>query len=62
MAAASFQDTTRVLTNAVIKSKQDNLRGLKENVILGNLIPAGTGLMPTEKLIGMGNSSLEEEY
>ncbi len=62
LAAASFQDTTRVLTNAVIKSKQDNLRGLKENVILGNLIPAGTGLMPTEKLIGMGNSSLEEEY
>ena len=62
LAAASFQDTTRVLTNAVIKSKQDNLRGLKENVILGNLIPAGTGLMPTEKLIGMGNYSLEEEY
>lgn len=62
LAAASFQDTTRVLTNAVIKSKTDNLRGLKENVILGNLIPAGTGLMAREKLLEMGEIALAEEY
>jgi DNA-directed RNA polymerase subunit beta' len=41
--AASFQETTRVLTDAAIKGKVDNLRGLKENVIIGHLIPAGTG-------------------
>ncbi|WP_375317127.1 DNA-directed RNA polymerase subunit beta' [Spiroplasma endosymbiont of Virgichneumon dumeticola] len=62
LAAASFQDTTRVLTNAVIKSKTDNLRGLKENVILGNLIPAGTGLMTTEQLLENGRDAREEEY
>jgi DNA-directed RNA polymerase subunit beta' len=44
ISAASFQDTTRVLTEAAIMGKQDNLRGLKENVIVGRLIPAGTGL------------------
>jgi DNA-directed RNA polymerase subunit beta' len=42
--AASFQETTRVLTDAAINSKVDNLRGLKENIIVGRLIPAGTGL------------------
>ena len=42
--AASFQETTRVLTNAAINSKTDSLRGLKENIIVGRLIPAGTGL------------------
>ena len=42
--AASFQETTRVLTEAAIMGKQDDLRGLKENVIVGRLIPAGTGL------------------
>ncbi len=44
MSAASFQETTRVLTDAAIKGKVDNLRGLKENVIIGKLIPAGTGM------------------
>ncbi len=43
LAAASFQDTTRVLTEAVVEGKTDNLHGLKENVIIGKLIPAGTG-------------------
>ncbi len=44
ISAASFQETTRVLTEAAIMGKRDNLRGLKENVIVGRLIPAGTGL------------------
>ena len=44
ISAASFQETTRVLTEAAIMGKQDELRGLKENVIVGRLIPAGTGL------------------
>ncbi len=44
ISAASFQETTRVLTEAAIMGKRDGLRGLKENVIVGRLIPAGTGL------------------
>ena len=44
LSAASFQETTRVLTDAAIKGKVDPLLGLKENVIIGKLIPAGTGL------------------
>ncbi len=44
ISAASFQETTRVLTDAAIKGKVDHLRGLKENVIIGHLIPAGTGV------------------
>ena len=44
MSAASFQETTKVLTEAAIKGKVDHLRGLKENVIIGKLIPAGTGM------------------
>ena len=44
MSAASFQETTRVLTEAAIKGKVDPLFGLKENVIIGQLIPAGTGM------------------
>jgi DNA-directed RNA polymerase subunit beta' len=44
ISAASFQETTRVLTEAAISGKVDYLRGLKENVIMGRLIPAGTGL------------------
>ena len=44
MSAASFQETTRVLTEAAIKGKSDRLLGLKENVIIGKLIPAGTGM------------------
>jgi DNA-directed RNA polymerase subunit beta' len=44
ISAASFQETTKVLTEAAIQSRSDNLRGLKENIIMGRLIPAGTGL------------------
>ena len=43
ISAASFQETTRVLTEAAVEGKKDQLRGLKENVIIGRLIPAGTG-------------------
>ena len=44
ISAASFQETTRVLTEAAVAGKVDTLQGLKENVIIGKLIPAGTGL------------------
>jgi DNA-directed RNA polymerase subunit beta' len=44
LSAASFQETTKVLTDAAIKGKVDHLVGLKENVIIGKLIPAGTGM------------------
>jgi DNA-directed RNA polymerase subunit beta' len=44
LSAASFQETTRVLTDAAIQAKSDSLVGLKENVIIGKLIPAGTGI------------------
>jgi DNA-directed RNA polymerase subunit beta' len=44
LSAASFQETTRVLTDASIKGKTDRLEGLKENVMIGKLIPAGTGM------------------
>ena len=49
LSAASFQETTRVLTDAAIKCKRDNLHGLKENVITGHLIPAGRGLLSTSE-------------
>ena len=45
ISAASFQETTRVLTDSAVQGKFDNLKGLKENIIVGRLIPAGTGLM-----------------
>ena len=50
LAAASFQETTRVLTEAAINGATDHLRGLKENVIIGKLIPAGTGLEQRQEL------------
>ena len=43
LSAASFQETTKVLSEAAIRGKQDQLNGMKENVIVGHLIPAGTG-------------------
>ena len=53
ISAASFQETTRILTEAAVEGKKDWLRGLKENVIIGRLIPAGTGFpghsMPPEE-------------
>ena len=48
ISAASFQETTRVLTDASIKGKVNSLEGLKENVIVGRLVPAGTGLTKIE--------------
>src|SRR5699024_1118395 len=50
LSAASFQETTRVLTDAAIKGKTDALLGLKENVIIGKLIPAGTGMQRYRKI------------
>ena len=58
MSAASFQETTKVLNEAAIRGKSDNLEGMKENVIAGHLIPAGTGLREFEKII-VGS---KEEY
>ncbi|MFZ6052733.1 DNA-directed RNA polymerase subunit beta' [Halocola ammonii] len=58
ISAASFQETTKVLNEAAVSGKTDNLLGLKENVIVGHLIPAGTGVRRWEKLI-VGN---KEEY
>ena len=49
LSAASFQETTRVLTDASLKGKVDYLRGLKENIIIGKLIPAGTGMKAYRK-------------
>jgi len=51
LSAASFQETTRVLTDAAIKGKRDELLGLKENVIIGKLIPAGTGMQRYRKAV-----------
>ena len=51
ISAASFQETTRVLTDAAVEGKTDELRGLKENVIIGRLIPAGTGSLKNRDLI-----------
>ena len=51
MSAASFQETTKVLNEAAIRRKSDTLQGMKENVICGHLIPAGTGLREFEKII-----------
>ena len=49
LSAASFENTTRILINTAICGKVDTLRGLKENVIIGNLIPAGTGFASHQK-------------
>jgi DNA-directed RNA polymerase subunit beta' len=69
ISAASFQETTRVLTEAAISGKVDHLRGLKENVIMGRLIPAGTGMeyyrrirIPEEVIERSAESGLEGEY
>jgi DNA-directed RNA polymerase subunit beta' len=50
LSAASFQETTRVLTEAAINGRVDYLRGLKENILMGRLIPAGTGFAAYQKL------------
>ena len=63
ISAASFQETTKVLTNAAIAGKTDELRGLKENVIIGHLIPAGTGMPQyrSVKLFDKNMSDLDEQ-
>ncbi|HEY6989135.1 MAG TPA: DNA-directed RNA polymerase subunit beta' [Bryobacteraceae bacterium] len=61
ISAASFQETTRVLTEAAINGKVDNLRGLKENVIMGRLIPAGTGMEFYRRVKIAGEDVVEEE-
>ena len=58
LSAASFQETTRVLTDAAINGKLDELKGLKENVIIGKLIPAGTGLKQYSKV----EYTMDKEY
>ena len=57
ISAASFQETTRVLTDAAVEGKTDLLKGLKENVIIGRLIPAGTGAMQNRDLIVKNSNS-----
>ena len=60
LSAASFQETTRVLTDASVKEKNDTLHGLKENVITGKLIPAGTGLLtPQEAQANLANFTVK---
>ena len=59
ISAASFQETTKVLTEAAINAKRDFLEGMKENVIVGHLIPAGTGLREYENLIVGSKKDLE---
>ena len=61
ISAASFQETTRVLTEAAVRGMQDNLRGLKENVIVGRLIPAGTGYAHHEERRRTEEDILAEE-
>jgi DNA-directed RNA polymerase subunit beta' len=58
MSAASFQETTKVLNEAAISGKIDELKGLKENVIVGHLIPAGTGIRRFENIV----TGSKEEY
>ena len=60
LSAASFQETTRALTDAAIKGKSDHLQGLKENVIIGKLIPAGTGMDVYNNIELVKNESASE--
>jgi hypothetical protein len=59
ISAASFQETTKVLTEAAIAGKRDNLVGLKENVILGHLVPTGTGFREYQKTRVQKNVDLQ---
>jgi DNA-directed RNA polymerase subunit beta' len=61
LSAASFQETTRVLTEASINGKVDHLRGLKENILMGRLIPAGTGFNAYQRLKMVINEEAESE-
>jgi DNA-directed RNA polymerase subunit beta' len=61
ISAASFQETTRVLTDAAVRGKRDHLMGLKENVIMGHLIPAGTGVKDYNKIDLVYDETADEE-
>ena len=61
ISAASFQETTRVLTEAAVTGKKDHLRGLKENVVVGRLIPAGTGMEFHDRLRSKVQGDFEEQ-
>jgi DNA-directed RNA polymerase subunit beta' len=61
LSAASFQETTKVLTQASIEAKRDLLRGLKENVIVGHKVPAGTGLLKYDELIVGSKADYDEQ-
>ena len=60
LSAASFQETTRVLTAAAMEGAVDNLEGLKENVIIGKLIPAGTGLKRYQDIAIQNKNDINE--
>jgi DNA-directed RNA polymerase subunit beta' len=62
MSAASFQETTKVLNEAAINGKVDSLEGMKENVICGHLIPAGTGLRDYDRLVVGGKDDIDEVF
>ena len=62
LSAASFQETARVLTDAAVKGKVDKLQGLKENVIIGRLIPAGTGVVDYSNIEVETKEDIEREY
>jgi len=62
LSAASFQDTTRILTEAAFEGKRDSLKGFKENVIMGHLIPAGTGFAKHREVYRKIHAEEEEEF
>jgi DNA-directed RNA polymerase subunit beta' len=61
LSAASFQETTKVLANAAIQAKIDKLIGLKENIVMGHLIPAGTGLKKYKSLALLNETEVKED-
>jgi DNA-directed RNA polymerase subunit beta' len=61
ISAASFQETTRVLTDAAVRGARDSLRGLKENIIIGHLVPAGTGIHRYQEVEFLVGESLQRE-
>ena len=62
ISAASFQETTKVLSEAAIRGRVDHLEGLKENVICGHLIPAGTGLKNYQDIIVVRKDEMKDEF
>lgn len=62
LSAASFQDTKRVLVSAILAGRVDELNGLKENLMIGNIIPAGTGLLEYDEIMKMGVNATAHEY